>query len=74
MLKVGWPHMEARDEIDGLLLWNGDPTVRVLEANRELNAMLLERCEAGGSPARAAGGGAGSGHSKPAEETVARGT
>ena len=47
MLKVGWPHMEARDEIDGLLLWSGDPTVRVLEADRELNAMLLERCEPG---------------------------
>ena len=47
VLKVGWPHMEARDEIDGLLLWDGDPTVRVLEADRELNAMLLERCEPG---------------------------
>ena len=47
VLKVGWPHMEARDEIDGLLLWNGDPTIRVLEADRELNAMLLERCEPG---------------------------
>ena len=49
VLKVGWPHMEARDEIDGLLLWDGDPTVRVLEADRELNAMLLERCEPGRS-------------------------
>lgn len=47
VLKVGWPHMEARDEIDGLLLWDGDPTVRVLEADRDLNAMLLERCEPG---------------------------
>lgn len=47
VLKVGWPHMEAGDEIEGLLLWNGDPTVRVLEADRELNAMLLERCEPG---------------------------
>ena len=47
VLKVGWPHMEARDEIDGLLLWDGDPTVRVFEADRELNAMLLERCEPG---------------------------
>ena len=47
MLKIGLPHMEAENEIDGLLFWNGDPTVYVLEADLELNAMLLERCEPG---------------------------
>ena len=47
VLKIGLPHMEAENEIDGLLFWNGDPTVFVLEADRELNAILLERCEPG---------------------------
>ena len=47
VLKLGLPHMEAENEIDGLLFWNGDPTVFVLEADLELNAMLLERCEPG---------------------------
>lgn len=47
VLKLGLPHMEAENEIDGLLFWHGDPTVFVLEADLELNAMLLERCEPG---------------------------
>ena len=47
VLKLGLPHMEAENEIDGLLFWNGDPTAFVLEADLELNAMLLERCEPG---------------------------
>ncbi len=47
VLKIGLPHMEAENEIDGLLFWNGDPTVYVLETDLELNAMLLERCEPG---------------------------
>ena len=47
VLKIGLPHMEAENEIDGLLFWEGDPTVFVLEAAPELNAMLLERCEPG---------------------------
>ena len=47
VLKVGLPHMEAENEIDGLLFWDGDPTIRVLEVDFELNAMLLERCEPG---------------------------
>jgi streptomycin 6-kinase len=41
--------MEALHEIDGLRFWNGDPTVRLLEADVSLNAMLLERCEPGTS-------------------------
>ena len=47
VLKIGLPHMEAENEIDGLLFWDGDPTVFVLEVDLELNAMLLERCEPG---------------------------
>ena len=47
VLKLGLPHMEAENEIDGLLFWDGDPTVFVLEADLEFNAMLLERCDPG---------------------------
>ncbi|MEM7112387.1 MAG: aminoglycoside phosphotransferase family protein [Chloroflexota bacterium] len=49
ILKLGMPHMEAEHEIDGLLFWQGDPTVLLLEADRERNAMLLERCVPGTS-------------------------
>jgi streptomycin 6-kinase len=44
VLKIGIPHMEAEHEIAGLRFWNGDPTVRLLEADEQLNAILLERC------------------------------
>jgi streptomycin 6-kinase len=47
VLKIGMPHMEGEHEIQGLRFWNGDPTVRVLEADDDLGAMLLERCEPG---------------------------
>ena len=47
VLKLGMPHMEAEHEIDGLRFWGGDPTVRLLEADPVLGAMLLERCEPG---------------------------
>lgn len=47
ILKLGLPHMEAENEIDGLLFWAGDPTVLVLEQDIELNAMLLEPCQPG---------------------------
>ncbi|MBV9147827.1 MAG: hypothetical protein JO065_18060 [Acidobacteria bacterium] len=49
VLKVGMPHMEAEQEIEGLRFWNGDPTVRLLEFVGSSNAMLLERCEPGDS-------------------------
>jgi streptomycin 6-kinase len=49
ILKLGYPHTEARDEIDGLEFWDGDPTVRLLRADRTHNAMLLERCVPGTS-------------------------
>jgi streptomycin 6-kinase len=47
VLKLGMPHMEAEHEIAGLRCWNGDPTVRLLEADDDLGAMLLERCQPG---------------------------
>ncbi len=47
VLKVGMPHMEAEQEIAGLRFWDGDPTVRLLEADDAIGAMLLERCEPG---------------------------
>jgi streptomycin 6-kinase len=47
MLKLGMPHMEGAHELDGLLSWNGDGAVRILEADRDCNAMLLEHCEPG---------------------------
>jgi streptomycin 6-kinase len=47
VLKIAMPHMEGEHEADGLRFWNGDPTVRLLEADDELGAMLLERCKPG---------------------------
>lgn len=44
VLKLSMPHMEAKQEIDGLLFWQGNPTVFLLEADRERDALLLERC------------------------------
>jgi hypothetical protein len=41
------PHMEARDEIAGLRFWNGEPTVRLLDADESLDAMLLEQRDKG---------------------------
>ncbi len=47
VLKLGMPHMEAAHEIQAMRLWDGDPTVRLLEADADVNAMLLEQCEPG---------------------------
>jgi streptomycin 6-kinase len=47
VLKIGMPHLEGQHEIDGLRFWDGDPTVRLLEADDELGGMLLERCQPG---------------------------
>jgi streptomycin 6-kinase len=44
VLKLGMPHMEGEHELQGLRFWNGDPVVRLLEADEELGAMLIERC------------------------------
>lgn len=47
VLKLGMPHMEAAHEIQALRFWDGDGAVRLLEADEDFNAMLLERCEPG---------------------------
>ena len=47
VLKLGMPHMEGEHELHGLRFWNGDATVRLLESDQELGAMLLERCVPG---------------------------
>lgn len=47
VLKVGMPHMEGEHELHGLRFWNGNPTVRLLNADDDLGAMLLERCKPG---------------------------
>jgi streptomycin 6-kinase len=49
VLKLGMPHMEAAHEIEGLRFWDGEPTVRLLEADTQFNAMLIERCDPGTS-------------------------
>ena len=49
VLKLGMPHMEAEHEIQGLRFWDGDPTVRLFEADEASGAMLLERCSPGTS-------------------------
>jgi streptomycin 6-kinase len=36
--------MEAAHEIPGLRFWDGYPTVRLLAADEDLHALLLERC------------------------------
>jgi streptomycin 6-kinase len=47
VLKLGMPHIEGEHEIQALRFWDGDPTVRLLDADESLNALLLERCEPG---------------------------
>jgi streptomycin 6-kinase len=47
VFKIGMPHMEGEQEIDGLRFWNGEGCVHLLEWDVALNAMLLERCEPG---------------------------
>lgn len=44
VLKVSWPHREARYEADGLRHWAGAGAVRLLRSDRRRWAMLLERC------------------------------
>jgi streptomycin 6-kinase len=47
VLKVAWPHREARYESAGLRLWGGSGAVRVLADDPERYAVLLERCRPG---------------------------
>ena len=47
VLKVSVPHFEADQEIAGLRFWDGDPTVRLLDADEHLFALLLEQVDPG---------------------------
>jgi streptomycin 6-kinase len=47
VLKVSWPHREARYEADGLALWAGAGAVKLVRSDPSRWAMLLERCEPG---------------------------
>ncbi|OEV30036.1 hydroxyurea phosphotransferase [Streptomyces nanshensis] len=47
VLKVTWPHREARPEGEVMRLWAGRGSVLVHEHDAERYALLLERCEPG---------------------------
>jgi streptomycin 6-kinase len=46
-LKVGVPNAEMYTEMEALALWNGTRAVRLLAADRELGALLLQRLRPG---------------------------
>ena len=47
VLKIQFPHLESTYEAKALELWNGDGTVRLLDHDEELHALLIERCVPG---------------------------
>jgi streptomycin 6-kinase len=49
VLKLGWTHEEALHEADGLRLWDGEGTVRLIDSHVDgpTTALLLELCEPG---------------------------
>jgi streptomycin 6-kinase len=47
VLKVVWPHVEARDEALALRHWNGRGAVRLVAADPSRSALLLERLDPG---------------------------
>ena len=49
VLKLGWTHEEALHEADGLRVWDGNGTVRLLASHvaGPTSALLLELCEPG---------------------------
>lgn len=49
VIKINMPHFEAEHEIAGLRFWAGDPTVRLLEADDAVGAMVVERSVPGTS-------------------------
>jgi streptomycin 6-kinase len=49
VLKVAFPHWESEHEADALEHWGGHGAVRLLDRDRERNAMLLERAAPGTS-------------------------
>lgn len=53
VLKVGFPHREARGESTGLRLWGGEGAPLLHVAEPDHYAMLIERCDPGQSLAEA---------------------
>jgi streptomycin 6-kinase len=47
VLKVGWPHPEAREEGSALVHWRGTGSVELYEEDRDAWALLMERCDPG---------------------------
>jgi streptomycin 6-kinase len=47
VLKIGWPHREAREEATALRFWNGEGAVLLLDEDREHYALLIECCRPG---------------------------
>lgn len=47
VLKVSWPHREARGEAAALRFWDGDGAVHLLRSDDERAALLVERCAPG---------------------------
>jgi streptomycin 6-kinase len=47
VVKVSFPHREARAEGTGLRLWNGDGAVLLFDEDRDQYALLIERCRPG---------------------------
>ena len=55
VLKIAFPHRESEHEPDALARWNGNGAVRLLGRDRDLSAILIERCQPG-THLRALGG------------------
>lgn len=53
VMKIAWPHPEAREEGTGLRFWAGDGAVLAHATDRERYALLLERCTPGTTLAEA---------------------
>lgn len=53
VLKLTWPHPEARTEGAALRLWQGRGAVRLYEDDPGIYALLIERCEPGTELGRA---------------------
>jgi len=47
VLKVSWPHREAREEATALRLWDGAGACRLYREDRDRYALLLEQCVPG---------------------------
>jgi streptomycin 6-kinase len=47
VVKVSFPHREARAEGTGLRLWNGDGAALLFDEDRDQYALLIERCRPG---------------------------